>query len=215
MGLAPSIAGGSSPPPPPPCTLGPLPPPQIGPPRPGALQKEPRGVGGRGRERAGREGLWLEGRALQLQRGMGGALQTPVGARPTFLGAPKIFRLGYPNPGKCSTRKISPKIHGKFHDTLGREKRRKSSLRSLCRVLVLTSLAVMFFLSFLVQLEGGVLEARLGNEAWQPSHGDRAERSAGRAARSFRFDHVFAAKSQTELLLQLKTLHVLSFILFS
>ena len=56
----------------PPCTLGPLPPHQTGPPRPGALQKSQGGWGGRGREREGREGLWLEGRVLQLQWGMGG-----------------------------------------------------------------------------------------------------------------------------------------------
>ena len=56
----------------PPCALGPLPPHQPGPPPSGALQKEPRGVGGRGKERAGREGVWLEGRVLQLQWGMGG-----------------------------------------------------------------------------------------------------------------------------------------------
>ena len=75
------------PPPPPPCALGYLPPPhQPGPPPPGALQKEPRGVGGRGKERAGREGVWLEGRVLQLQWGMGGTLQTLVGARPTSGG---------------------------------------------------------------------------------------------------------------------------------
>ena len=78
--------GPSSPPPPHPRT--PFPPHQTGPPRPGALQKEPRGVGRRGRERAGREGLWLEGRALQLQWGIGGGtLQTPVGARPTSGGS--------------------------------------------------------------------------------------------------------------------------------
>ena len=90
VGLVPSTAGGPSPPPTPPRTLGPLPSHQTGPPRSGAMQKEPRGVGGRGRERAGREGLWLEGRALQLQWGMGGGtLQTPVGARPHIWGVPK------------------------------------------------------------------------------------------------------------------------------
>ena len=61
------------PPPPPPPRTPPPTPDWAAPSRtPGALQKEPRGVGGRGRERAGREGLWLEGRALQLQWGMGG-----------------------------------------------------------------------------------------------------------------------------------------------
>ena len=61
------------PPPPPPPRTPPPTPDWAAPSRtPGALQKEPRGVGGRGRERAGREGLWLEGRVLQLQWGMGG-----------------------------------------------------------------------------------------------------------------------------------------------
>ena len=46
---------------------------------PGTLQKEPRGVGGRGRERAGREGLWVEGRVLQLQWGMGDPPNTSWG----------------------------------------------------------------------------------------------------------------------------------------
>ena len=77
--------------PPPPPALGPLPPTPDWAAlsrTPRALQKEPRGVGGRGRERAGREGLWLEGRVLQLQWGMGGGtLQTPVGARPTSGGS--------------------------------------------------------------------------------------------------------------------------------
>ena len=76
-----STAGGPSPPPP----LGPLPPtPDWAAPSrtPGALQKEPRGVRGRGRERAGREGLWLEGRVLQLQWGIGGGtLQTQKNVR--------------------------------------------------------------------------------------------------------------------------------------
>ena len=71
------LALGSSPhvqvplrgPPPTPCALGPPPPPAWAAPF-RALQKEPRGVGGRGKERAGREGVWLEGRVLQLQWGM-------------------------------------------------------------------------------------------------------------------------------------------------
>ena len=75
------------PPPPPPCTLGPLPPPQPGPPPPGALQKEPRGVGGK-REGEGGEGrVWLEGRVLQLQWGMGGPAKHQLGPDP-HLGAP-------------------------------------------------------------------------------------------------------------------------------
>ena len=36
-------------------------------------------------------------------------------------------------------RKISPKIHAKFHDTFGREKRRKNSLPHFCRVAALTN----------------------------------------------------------------------------
>ena len=71
MGLSPSTAGGPSP-----STSPRTPPPTpdwAAPSRtPGELQKEPSGVGGRGRERAGREGLWFEGRVLQLQWGMGG-----------------------------------------------------------------------------------------------------------------------------------------------
>ena len=64
------------------------PPHQPGPPPPGALQKEPRGVGGRGKERAGREGVWLEGRVLQLQWGEGwGSSKHQLGPDP-HLGAP-------------------------------------------------------------------------------------------------------------------------------
>ena len=61
--------------PPPPPPLGPLPPHQTGPPRPGLpehCKKSQGGWGEEGRERAGREWLWLEGRVLQLQWGMGG-----------------------------------------------------------------------------------------------------------------------------------------------
>ena len=57
VGLAPSAAWRARPHPLAP--LGPLPLHQLGPSPPGALQKEPRGVGGRGKERAGREGVWL------------------------------------------------------------------------------------------------------------------------------------------------------------
>ena len=76
--------------------LEPLPPHQTGPPGPGALQKEPKapGVGGRGRERAGREGLWLEGRASDCNGGWGGTLPTPVGARPTSGGSQKFRPVG-------------------------------------------------------------------------------------------------------------------------
>ena len=68
---------------------GPPPPPPPTPPPPHALQKEPRGVGGRGRERAGREGLWLEGRGLQLQWGMGGGPSKHQLGPDPHLGAPK------------------------------------------------------------------------------------------------------------------------------
>ena len=67
------------------------PPHQPEPPPPGALQKEPRGVGGRGKERAGREGVWLEGRVLQLQWGTGGTSKHQLGPDP-HLGAPKTSR---------------------------------------------------------------------------------------------------------------------------
>ena len=64
---------------------------------PGALQKEPRGVGGRGRERAGREGLWLEGRVLQLQWGMGGGPSKHQLGPDPHLGAPNSPRANLPN----------------------------------------------------------------------------------------------------------------------
>ena len=47
------------------------------------------------------------------------------------------FSVAHPNPGKRST-EISPKFHAKFHDTSGREKRRKISLPHFCRVAALT-----------------------------------------------------------------------------
>ena len=69
MGLAPSAAWS----PPPSTPLRPrIPPPAPGPPPPGALQKEPRGVGGRGTERAGREGVWLDGRVSPITMKDGG-----------------------------------------------------------------------------------------------------------------------------------------------
>ena len=50
-----------------------LPPPTTRPtPAPGALLKEPGVGGGRGGRRAGKKGLWLQGRVLQLQWGVGG-----------------------------------------------------------------------------------------------------------------------------------------------
>ena len=59
----------------------------LGPPPPGALQKEPGALGGRGRERVGREGLWLEGGILQLQLGDEGDLRKGVVAGPTSRGS--------------------------------------------------------------------------------------------------------------------------------
>ena len=75
------------PPPPPPCALGPLPPNSLAAPS-RSLAKRARGVGGRGKERAGREGVWLEGRVLQLQWGMGGPSKHQLGPDP-HLGAPR------------------------------------------------------------------------------------------------------------------------------
>ena len=67
----------------------PSPPHQPGPPS-RTLAKRAKGGGGRGKERAGREGVLLEGRVLQLQWGMGvGTLQTPVVPRPTSGGSQK------------------------------------------------------------------------------------------------------------------------------
>ena len=51
------------------------------------------------------------------------------------------FSVAHPNPGKRSTEnftKISPKFHAKFHDSFGREKRRKNSLPHFCRLVALT-----------------------------------------------------------------------------
>ena len=53
----------------------------------GGRKREEGGLGGRGRGRVGREGLWLEGRALQLHWGDGGTLQRGAGTRPTFGGS--------------------------------------------------------------------------------------------------------------------------------
>ena len=51
-----------------------------------SIAKRARGAGGRGRERAGREGLWLEGRVLQLQLGDGGeSLQRAAGWGQTHI----------------------------------------------------------------------------------------------------------------------------------
>ena len=57
---------------------------------PGALQKKAKGVGGRGRERAGREGLWLEGRVLQLQWGLGGDPPSTSWDQTHIWGLPKF-----------------------------------------------------------------------------------------------------------------------------
>ena len=73
---------------PPPCTPGPLPHTRLGRPVPEHCKKSQGGWGEEeGRGGGGREGFWLEGRVLQLQWGMGGTLQTPVGARPTSGGS--------------------------------------------------------------------------------------------------------------------------------
>ena len=79
------------PPPPPPCALGPLPPTSLGRPLPEPCKK--------GQGRAGREGVWLEGRVLQLQSGMEGALQTPAVARPTSGGSQYMPLAGSPRFG--------------------------------------------------------------------------------------------------------------------
>ena len=89
--LAPSNAGGPSPPTPP-KTPPPTPDWAALSRTPRALQKEPRGVGGRGREKAGREGLWLEGRVLQLQWGMGGGPSKHQLGPDPHLGAPNITK---------------------------------------------------------------------------------------------------------------------------
>ena len=50
------------------------------------VQKESGGWGGRGREKVGREGLWLEGLESSSCRGrMGGTFQSAVGAGPTSV----------------------------------------------------------------------------------------------------------------------------------
>ena len=82
MGLAASVAWRNLP-------LHPKTPParQPGPPFPQGIAKTSREVGGRGRGRVGREGLWLEGRVLQCNGGEWVSLQTEVGARPTSGGS--------------------------------------------------------------------------------------------------------------------------------
>ena len=84
MGLAPSTAGGPSPPPP----LHPRTPPptRLGRSVPEHCKKSQGGwgeEGGRGRRR---EGLWLEGRVLQLQWGMGGPSKHQLGPERIFRG---------------------------------------------------------------------------------------------------------------------------------
>ena len=96
MGLAPSTAGGPSPPPPPPLHPGPLralPPPQTGPPRPGALQKESTGVGGRERKWAGRKGIAIGGKGLPIAMGEGGGPSKHQLGPDPHLGAPKGSEL--------------------------------------------------------------------------------------------------------------------------
>ena len=92
----------------------PSPPHQTGPPRPGLPEhgkKSQGGLGGRGRERAGRKGLWLEGRVLQLQWGDGGGdLPNTSWGQTHIWGLPKLpyscshFRR-LPSSGKEKTHK--------------------------------------------------------------------------------------------------------------
>ena len=71
VGLAPSAAW-SPPPLPPPYALGPLAPTSLGRPLPEPCQKSQGGWGEEGGRGQGGNGVWLEGRVLQLQWGMGG-----------------------------------------------------------------------------------------------------------------------------------------------
>ena len=57
----------------------------------------------------------------------------------------RLLLLGWNFPSHTQTlenvaRKISPKFHAKFHDTFGREKRRKNSLPHFCRVAALRNM---------------------------------------------------------------------------
>ena len=91
VGLAPT-GDRRPPPPPPPCTLGPHPPHQPGPP-PGALQKEPRGVGEEGRRGRGGKRFGLREGSSNYNGGWGGDPpntswgQTHIWGLPNFIGA--------------------------------------------------------------------------------------------------------------------------------
>ena len=52
----------------------------------------------------------------------------------------EVFRFGHPNPGKHSTRKISPKVRAKFHDTFA-EKNGEKFTPHFCRAAALKSVA--------------------------------------------------------------------------
>ena len=99
VGLAPT--GVWSPPPPPPSALGPHPPSPVWA-ASRSLAKRAKGGGGRGKERAGREGVWLEGRVLQLQWGMGGG--------------PSKHQLG-PDPHLGAPKAVSPSAKQRLHET--------------------------------------------------------------------------------------------------
>ena len=73
-----------------------------------SIAQRVRGVGGRGRETVGREGLWLEGKGPPIvMGGWGGTFQRAVAGRPTSGGS-LIRRLGnlgrfHPQSGRLST----------------------------------------------------------------------------------------------------------------
>ena len=79
------------PPPPPPCALGPLPPTSLGRPLPEPCEKSQGGLGEEGRRGRGGKGFGLREGSSDYNGGWGGALQTPVGARPTSGGS-QYFR---------------------------------------------------------------------------------------------------------------------------
>ena len=87
VGLTPSAAWRAPPPSTPLCARTP-PPHQPESPPPRTLQKEPRGVGGRGKERAGKEGVWLGEGPSNHNGGWGGPSKHQLGPDP-HLGAPK------------------------------------------------------------------------------------------------------------------------------
>ena len=54
-------------------------------------------MGGRGKEQAGREGLWLEGRVLQLQWGMGGEPPNTSCGQTHIWGPPTTVLVSFQN----------------------------------------------------------------------------------------------------------------------